>query len=94
MSGKLSCNDGQANLTAARAGYGILAMPDFEAAPDVHQGSLVRVLPAWRIDAATLHLVFPPRRHVLTRVRAFADFVAERFKDPPWRCDASSARVS
>jgi DNA-binding transcriptional LysR family regulator len=84
--GRLSSNDGPANLVAARAGHGILGVPDFEAAQDVHQGSLVRLLPGWRIDDAALHLVFPPRKHVLGRVRAFADFVAERFKDPPWRC--------
>jgi DNA-binding transcriptional LysR family regulator len=53
----------------------------------VHEGHLVRVLPGWKVDDAALHLVFPPRRHVLGRVRAFADFVAERFKDPPWRCN-------
>jgi DNA-binding transcriptional LysR family regulator len=88
---KLSCNDGQANLVAVNAGYGILPMPDFEVAPDVHRGDLVRLLPDWSIAHATLNLVFPPRRHVLTRVRAFADFVAERFREPPWRCTGQHA---
>jgi DNA-binding transcriptional LysR family regulator len=86
LHGKLSCNDGPTNLEAARRGLGMLAVPDFEAARYVHDGSLARVLPAWKVDDASLHLVFPPRRHVLARVRAFADFVAERFRDPPWRC--------
>jgi DNA-binding transcriptional LysR family regulator len=84
--GRLASNDGLANLAAARAGHGILGVPDFEAAEDVHSGRLVRVLPGWNIEDSALHLVFPPRRHVLGRVRAFAEFVAERFKDPPWRC--------
>jgi DNA-binding transcriptional LysR family regulator len=88
---RLSCNDGHANLVAASKGFGILPMPDFEVAPDVHRGALVRLLPDWTIDDAALHLVFPPRRHVLTRVRAFADFVADRFRDPPWRCDHAKA---
>ena len=81
-----SCNDGPTNLEAARQGMGMLAVPDFEVARDIHDGSLMRVLPAWKVDDAALQLVFPPRQYVLGRVRAFADFLAERLKDPPWRC--------
>jgi DNA-binding transcriptional LysR family regulator len=88
LRGRFSCNDGPANLEAARLGMGLVVVPDFVVARDVHDGRLVRVLPSWKIDAAALHLVFPPRRHVLGRVRAFADFVVERFRDPPWRCRA------
>jgi hypothetical protein len=38
------------------------------------------------MNDVALHLVFPPRKHVLARVRAFSDFVATRFADPPWSC--------
>jgi DNA-binding transcriptional LysR family regulator len=86
LHGRWSCNDGPTNLEAARQGLGMLAGPDFEVAPYVHNGELVRVLPAWKVDDASMHLVFPPRRHVLRRVRAFADFLGEKFADPPWRC--------
>lgn len=89
--GRLTCNDGASNLAAAGAGYGILGVPDFEAAPLLESQSLVRVLPAWRIEDSALHLVFPPRRHVLSRVRAFAELVTERFKLRPW-CYASAQR--
>lgn len=89
--GRLTCNDGPSNLAAATAGYGIIGLPDFEAAPELQTQSLVRVLPAWRIEDSALHLTFPPRRHVLTRVRVFAEFVAERFKSRPW-CYASGQR--
>jgi DNA-binding transcriptional LysR family regulator len=86
VSGRLSSNDGLANVAAVREGHGIVGVPDFEAAEEVHAGRLVRVLPGWTFEESALHMVFPPRRHVLGRVRAFADFVAERFKHPPWRC--------
>jgi DNA-binding transcriptional LysR family regulator len=82
--GRLTCNDGPSNLAAAQAGHGILGVPDFEVAPALQNGSLVRVLPAWNIADSALHLAFPPRRHVLSRVRVFADFVSERFKSRPW----------
>jgi DNA-binding transcriptional LysR family regulator len=82
--GRVACNDGPTNLAGCIAGLGVLGVPDFEVASDIRSGALVRLLPGWRIDDAALHLVFPPRRHVLARVRAFADFIAERFRDPPW----------
>jgi DNA-binding transcriptional LysR family regulator len=84
--GRVYCNDGPTNIAGALAGLGILAVPDFEVAHEVHGGSLIRVLPTWRMNDVALHLVFPPRKHVLARVRAFADFVADRFSDPPWSC--------
>ena len=89
--GRLTCNHGPSNLAAAVAGHGIFGGPDFEVAHEMHSGALVRILPAWRIEDSTLQLTFPPRRHVLQRVRAFADFVTERFKERPWRCESRSA---
>jgi len=89
--GRLTCNDGPSNLAAAAAGYGIIGLPDFEAAPELQTQRLVRVLPAWRIEDSALHLTFPPRKHVLSRVRVFAEFVAERFKSRPW-CYAGGQR--
>ena len=88
MRGRLSSNIGPSNLAAALAGHGILLVPDFEVAEQLRSGSLQRLLPAWTIDQQPLSLVFPPRRHVLGRVRAFADFLAARFADPPWRVRA------
>lgn len=92
--GRLTCNDGPSNLAAAQAGHGILGVPDFEVAPDLQSGVLVRVLPAWRIEERALHLTFPPRRHVLSRVRMFADFVSARFETRPWCYPATPQKRS
>jgi len=83
--GRLACNSGPASLAAAVAGQGLLVVPDFEAGHEVHEQRLVRLLPKWTIEQRFLDMVFPPRRHVLRRVRTFADFLGERFRDPPWR---------
>jgi DNA-binding transcriptional LysR family regulator len=82
--GRLSCNSGRSNLAAAVAGHGVMMVPDFEVARELKAGTLVRVLPNWTIEERALSLVFPPRRHVLGRVRAMADFLAEKFRNPPW----------
>jgi DNA-binding transcriptional LysR family regulator len=83
--GRLSCNSGPSNIAAAIAGHGLMAVPDFEVAVHLRAGTLVRLLPNWKIQEVSLALVFPPRRHVLGRVRALADLLAARFRVPPWQ---------
>ena len=90
MRGRLQDNDGPAGVAAACAGHGLIVAPDFEVAEHVHRGLLVRVLPSYHLEEASLHLVFPPRRHVLGKVRALSDLIAERFQKPPWRCPRSN----
>lgn len=86
--GRLASHSGPTNLAAALSGHGIFGVPDFEVAAQLRDGTLTRLVPSWTIELRALHMVFPPRRHVLGRVRAFADFLAERFRDPPWRYGA------
>jgi DNA-binding transcriptional LysR family regulator len=83
--GRLSCNSGPSNLAAAIAGHGVMMVPDFEVAHELRAGTLVRLLPNWTIEERALQLVFPPRRHVLGRVRAVAECLAEKFRVPPWQ---------
>lgn len=72
----LALDDGNAYLAAGVAGLGALWLPDYMAGPHVANGELVRLFPAWRIDAMPLHLAFPPNRHVSAKLRVFIDWVA------------------
>jgi DNA-binding transcriptional LysR family regulator len=85
LRGRLSCNDGAASVQAAVHGFGIAVAPEFELGEEVRAGLLVPLLTDGTIEGLMLHAVFPPRRHVSAKVRAFADFVAERWRNPPWR---------
>jgi DNA-binding transcriptional LysR family regulator len=82
--GRLACNDGPTLVEAAVLGLGVFYGPEFEIAHEVRAGRLVRVLSAWKAPAMTLHAVSPPRRHVSSKVRAFVDYVSERWSAPPW----------
>ncbi|HEX5657835.1 MAG TPA: LysR family transcriptional regulator [Polyangiales bacterium] len=82
--GRLSCNDGATSVAAAVHGMGVFVGPEFEFAHEVRAGRLARVLVGWTTDVLTLHAVAPPRRHVSSKVRAFVDFVGERWRKPPW----------
>lgn len=83
--GRLACNDGAGMVEAALLGLGVVYAPEFEFAHEVRTGALTPVLVGWTTQVAALHAVSPPRRHVSPKVRTFVDFVAERWRAPPWR---------
>ena len=78
VTGNLQANNGDALRAAARAGLGIVSLPDFIAAADVAGGSLVRLLADWQGPEIPIHAVFPPQRHPSAKLRAFVDFLVER----------------
>ena len=65
-------------------GVGVIAEPDFIVGPDVRAGRLVRLLHAYELPPSTIYVVYPSRRHLSAKVRAFADFLAERFLRSAW----------
>jgi len=84
--GNYRVNNGEALKEAVIAGIGIARLQTFVAGPDVAAGRLVRILPDHRMPAQSLYAVFPERRHLPAKVRAFVDFVAERIGGdvPTW----------
>lgn len=63
----------------ACAGCGIAAVPDQYAAPFLRRGELQRVLPQWCLPAATCWAVFPGRRLMPAKTRAFLDMLVNSF---------------
>jgi DNA-binding transcriptional LysR family regulator len=62
-------------IKLARAGAGIAAVPDYFAASSVRRGELRRVLPDWCMPAHTAWAVFPGRRLMPAKTRAFIDML-------------------
>jgi LysR family transcriptional regulator for bpeEF and oprC len=85
VKGRLSCDDGPAAIAASISGFGIVMVPEFEVAEEIRDGRLVTILPGFQEREWQLNVVFPPRKHVPMRTRAFADFAVERWRVPPWR---------
>lgn len=81
---RLSANNGEILLGACLAGAGIAALPTFIAGPSLRAGTLVRVLPEYKYDEISIHAVWPASRHLSAKVRAFVDFLAERFGPVPY----------
>jgi LysR family transcriptional regulator for bpeEF and oprC len=64
---------------AAGAGIGLVQLADFIADELVAGGRLLPVLEQYRSPAIPVWLLYPPNRHLSTRVRSFAEWSAELF---------------
>ena len=84
VSGSLRANNGEALRTAALAGLGILRSPTFIVGPDLKAGRLKPVLCDFVPQDSAIYAVYPHRRHLTPKVRAFIDFLAERFGPEPY----------
>jgi LysR family transcriptional activator of dmlA len=84
--GPLSTNHGEIAVDWALAGHGIILRSEWDIAPYLRSGQLVRVLAPWAGTAADIHAVYPQRHHLSAKVRVFIDFLAGRFS--PYRPDA------
>lgn len=87
VTGRLESTLGELLRDAAVAGEGIALFSYWHVAADLCEGRLQVVLPEWTIPETGIHAVMPQRRFVPPRVRAFIDFLSEKFGDPPpWEC--------
>ena len=85
VKGSLRINNGIVLAEAAVAGHGILVTPSFYVAPLMRSGRLKQILPRFKLKEIGIHAVYPQRGHVPPKVRAFVDFLAQRFgRKPEW----------
>ena len=85
VSGPLSANNGDALQHAANEGAGIVVQPTFIAGDAIRAGTVVRLLPGWRMADIDVYAVYPSTRHLAPKVRAFVDFLTLKLGErPPW----------
>ncbi|MBO6521208.1 MAG: LysR family transcriptional regulator [Rhodospirillales bacterium] len=85
ISGNFETNSSDALLHAAIDGLGVAKMSTYLAHDALEEGRLIRVLPDFADEASDILAIYPNRRNLSPNVRAFVDFLAERFgKVPPW----------
>jgi DNA-binding transcriptional LysR family regulator len=81
-------NNGQMLTELAVAGVGVLYEPDFIVAPEIRAGRLVPLLAGFLPPRAPISAVYPSRRHLSAKVRAFVDHLVERFaRAQEWRLE-------
>ncbi len=85
LKSSLQANNGNFLTEAAIAGQGVTIEPLFLLCDALRDGTLEIILPDYKWADISAYAVYPPTRHLSVRVRAFVDFLVNRFKkDPPW----------
>ena len=93
IEGSFRANDSEALLQAVRDNLGLALLPTWLVADDLRAGRLVPLLTGWAWMIApgperAVWGVYPPKRIVSPKVRAFLDFMVARIGQPPyWDCD-------
>jgi DNA-binding transcriptional LysR family regulator len=70
-------NDGNSYVAAAVAGLGVIQAPLFMVQRHFADRSLRPILTDWTGEAMPLHVVYPPNRHLSTKLRILVDWLAE-----------------
>ncbi len=78
--GWLTVNDGRSLLHAAVAGLGIAYLPSFLCAEALKRGEVEEALPGLPAERVGIYAVYPPGRFTQPKLRAFIDFLAEKFE--------------
>lgn len=81
---RLQMNTADALCEAALAGAGITVLPTFIVHKRVVAGDLVPVMLPFEKVPTELHVVFPSRKLVPAKVKAFADFLAAKCRPLPY----------
>jgi DNA-binding transcriptional LysR family regulator len=92
VSGNLRANNGDALRAAAIAGQGLIYQPTFIVADDLRAGALLALsLDQPAVQLGGIYAVYLPDRQPPAKVRAFIDFIANRFMpEPPWDRDINA----
>jgi DNA-binding transcriptional LysR family regulator len=85
LQGNFVSSDAEVVAEAAAHGLGIALLPSFIVAPLVREGRLLRLLGNERISEIPINVVYTPRRNLPRRLRAFVDFLVERYANAKWR---------
>lgn len=80
----MQTNSGDTCRAMALDHQGVILQPGFLVAPDLAAGTLVELLPEFRVKTLGIYAVYPSRRHVSPKVRALVDFLVERCADVCW----------
>lgn len=83
VTGRLQMNNSLAIREAVLGGVGIARTPTFLVGHDLRQGRLRALLPEYQLLELSIYLVYPQRQHLAPKVRAFIDFMVDRFSGTP-----------
>lgn len=78
--GRLEVNSPLTAMRAAEAGLGVAVLPDFIFRERQPSGTLVPILEEYRSNDRGIYAIYPHRRYLPAKVRAFVDYLTQWFK--------------
>ena len=85
VTGQLRTNSSEVVREALLAGVGIALRSTWDVGPELKSGALQRVLPAYAVGSrVAVYAVYPSRRHMEQKVRAFVDYLGELYGATPY----------
>lgn len=84
VKGSIQMNNSLAIREALLGGIGITRTPTFVVGRDIQEGRLLPLLVDYKTLEISIYLVYPQRRHLSPKVRAFVEFMAGRISDRPY----------
>lgn len=88
LGGNFEANSADGVYHAALAGLGIARLSTYLVGDDIRAGRLVHLLPDYADDGSDIVAVYPEKRNLAPKVRAFIDHLAGHFGPvPPWERD-------
>lgn len=92
VSGNYLVDNGDMYHRAIVDGLGIGYMAKFLAYDDIQSGRLIELFPTRRVVLSHIYAVYPERRNLPLKTRAFIDHIREAFRTPPgWAIDSGRA---
>ncbi len=80
----LKASNGEFLRDAAVAGMGIVLLPTFIVYQEIERGALMPIMTNYHYSQLAAYAIYPQTRHLSQRVRAFVDFLVERFEGLPY----------
>ncbi|HVG61367.1 MAG TPA: LysR family transcriptional regulator [Hyalangium sp.] len=80
---RMAINEPDMLSALTQAGSGISLLPALHYAADIAAGRLQHLLPDWSSSGTPVHAVYPSTRHHSPKVKAFVDFLRERWPALP-----------
>lgn len=84
VSGRLRINDDDALSQAVLGGLGLALLPTFLIGKYLQSGKLIAILSEYLPIKRHVYAIYLPTRHLPLKIRAFVDFLYERFGPQPY----------
>lgn len=92
LTGNFEANSADGIYHAVLAGIGIARLSSYLVGDDIRAGRLVRLLPDYADNGSDIFAIYPEKRNLAPKVRAFIDHLADHFGPlPPWERERPEA---